>query len=99
MTRARRRACTPEGTGPGSAAALRTGRHLSAGDPVRQATGVFGLVNTAPGTAVPHEIIASGNELLRQVFGDAGRCTVSCIAATSLPFEIAVEMDAVFEIA
>ncbi len=68
-------------------------------DRVKRAISVFGLINAAPGAAVTHEIIAAGTDLLQQVFGEAGRCTVSCIAATSLPFEIAVEMDAVFETA
>jgi len=68
-------------------------------DRVERALHMFGLVNADPGSAEAHAVAAEGAVLLEQVFGTAGRCAVSCIAATSLPFQIAVEMDAVFEIA
>ncbi len=67
-------------------------------DRVEMALQVFGLVNAAPGASDAHDIVAEGAALLDEVFGETGRCTVSCIAASSLPFEIAVEMDAVFAI-
>ncbi len=68
-------------------------------DRVARALTVFGLVNARPGFAEAHDVIAAGAALLEQVFGAAGRPALSAITATSLPFDIAVEMDAVFEIA
>lgn len=67
-------------------------------DRVNRALNLFGLVNAPPGYGDAHHVIAAGALVLEQVFGEAGRCTLSSIAATSLPFDIAVEMDAVFEI-
>jgi enamine deaminase RidA (YjgF/YER057c/UK114 family) len=59
--------------------------------------GVF--VNCGPEFA-QHPMVANGaSDLLVQIFGDAGRHTRAAVGAPSLPFDVAVEIDAVFEVA
>lgn len=68
-------------------------------DRVRRALSVFGLVNAPLGHPAVYDVIAGGAAVLEDLFADAGRPALSAIAASSLPMAIAVEMDAVFEIA
>jgi enamine deaminase RidA (YjgF/YER057c/UK114 family) len=47
-----------------------------------------------------HPMVANAaSELLVDVFGEAGRHTRAAVGAPSLPFGVAVEIDAVFEVA
>lgn len=58
--------------------------------------GVF--VNCLP-EFTQHPMVANGaSDLLVQIFGDAGRHTRAAVGAPSLPFDVAVEIDAVFEV-
>lgn len=59
--------------------------------------GVF--VNTVPGYAQHPEVANGASDLVVEVFGDAGRHSRAAVGAGSLPRNVAVEVDAVFELA
>lgn len=59
--------------------------------------GVF--VNAVPGYAQHPEVANGASDLMLEVFGDAGRHTRASVGAGSLPRNVAVEVDAVFELA
>ena len=59
--------------------------------------GVF--VNAAPGFAQHPEVANGASDLMLEVFGDAGRHARAAVGAGSLPRNVAVEVEAVFELA
>jgi len=59
--------------------------------------GVF--VNAVPGYAQHPEVANGASDLMLEVFGDAGRHSRASVGAGSLPRNVAVEVDAVFELA
>ncbi|MGD0190708.1 MAG: RidA family protein [Rhizomicrobium sp.] len=59
--------------------------------------GVF--VNAIPGFAQHPEVANGASDLIVQIFGDAGRHARAAVGAGSLPRNVAVEVEAVFEIA
>lgn len=59
--------------------------------------GVF--VNAVPGYAQHPEVANGASDLIVEVFGDAGRHARAAVGAGSLPRNVAVEVDAVFELA
>ena len=59
--------------------------------------GVF--VNAVPGFAQHPEVANGASDLIVEVFGDAGRHARAAVGAGSLPRNVAVEVDAVFELA
>jgi enamine deaminase RidA (YjgF/YER057c/UK114 family) len=66
---------------------------------VRRVVSVRGFVNVAPGfTSIP-EVIDGASRLLVEVFGpERGRHARTAIGAAELPSDVAVEVDAVFEV-
>ncbi len=58
--------------------------------------GVF--VNAAPGFAQHPEVANGASDLMLDVFGDAGRHSRAAVGAGSLPRNVAVEVEAVFEL-
>jgi enamine deaminase RidA (YjgF/YER057c/UK114 family) len=58
--------------------------------------GVF--VNAVPGYAQHPEVANGASDLIVEVFGDAGRHSRAAVGAGSLPRNVAVEVDAVFEL-
>jgi enamine deaminase RidA (YjgF/YER057c/UK114 family) len=60
---------------------------------------VFGMVNAAPGFSQMPAVIDGCSELLLEVFGDAGRHTRSAVGLAELPFDIAVEIELIAELA
>lgn len=60
---------------------------------------LFGLVNCVSGYAEPHLVIDAASELLVRLYGARGRHARTVVGAPSLPFDIAVEIEAVFEVA
>ena len=58
--------------------------------------GVF--VNAVPGYAQHPEVANGASDLMLEVFGDAGRHARAAVGAGSLPRNVAVEVDAVFEL-
>jgi enamine deaminase RidA (YjgF/YER057c/UK114 family) len=59
--------------------------------------GVF--VNSVPGYAQHPEVANGASDLIVEVFGDAGRHARAAVGAGSLPRNVAVEVEAVFELA
>ncbi len=59
---------------------------------------VLGLVNCAPGFNATPAVINGFSELIGELWGDAGRHARSAIGAAELPFDMAVEVEAVVEI-
>jgi len=59
--------------------------------------GVF--VNAAPEFTQHPEVANGASDLIQEVFGDAGRHARAAVGAGSLPRNVAVEVEAIFEIA
>ena len=57
------------------------------------------FVNAVPGFSQHPEVANGASDLMVEVFGDAGKHTRSAVGAGSLPRNVAVEVEAVFEIA
>jgi len=62
---------------------------------VRQVVKLLGMVNCRPGFNRTPAVIDGGSDLLVEVFGDAGRGARSAVGMAELPFDIAVEVEAV----
>lgn len=78
-------------------AAART--ELGSLDHIVRVVKVFGMVNCAPGFNRTPDVINGCSELFHEVFGDAGVHTRSAVGMAELPFDIATEIEAIFEIA
>ena len=57
-----------------------------------------GFVNAAPGFTDHPKVINGASDLIAEVLGDRGRHARFAAGAGSLPFDAAVEIDAVFEL-
>ncbi|MBB3086928.1 RidA family protein [Geodermatophilus sabuli] len=64
-------------------------------DRVRQVVKLFGMVNCAPGFNRTPAVIDGCSDLLVEVLGDRGRGARSAVGMAELPFDIAVEIEAV----
>ncbi len=67
-------------------------------DRVTRCVKLGGFVNAAPGFTDHPQVINGASDLMVDVFGDAGRHARFAVGAGSLPLNVAVEIDAVFEI-
>jgi len=67
-------------------------------DRVTRVVKVLGMVNSAPDFGDQPKVINGCSDLLVEVFGDAGRHTRSAVGFVALPNQIAVEIEATFEI-
>lgn len=67
-------------------------------DRVRRLVKVLGMVNAAPGFTDHPRVINGFSDLMVEVFGDTGRAARSAVGMGSLPMNIAVEVEAIFEI-
>ena len=67
-------------------------------DRVRQVIKVVGFVNVAPGMDQAHRVVNGCSDLMVEVFGDAGRHARSAVGTSTLPMNIPVEIEAVFEL-
>jgi enamine deaminase RidA (YjgF/YER057c/UK114 family) len=68
-------------------------------DRVRRCVKVGGFVNCESGFGEQPKVINGASDLFVQVFGDAGRHARFAVGTNALPFNVAVEVDAVFEVA
>lgn len=68
-------------------------------DKVRRAVKVLGMVNAAPDFSATPQVINGFSDVFVAVFGDAGRAARSAVGMASLPFQIAVEVEMVLEVA
>jgi enamine deaminase RidA (YjgF/YER057c/UK114 family) len=65
---------------------------------VKRIVKVLGLVNAVPNFTQHPAVINGCSDLFVEVFGDAGRHARSAIGVASLPLNISVEIEAIFEI-
>jgi len=65
---------------------------------VVRAVKLVGFVNSTPDFTDQPKVINGASDLLVAVMGDSGRHARSAVSAASLPFGVAVEIEAVFEI-
>lgn len=68
-------------------------------DRVRHCVKLGGFVNCPPDFENHPQVINGASDLMVEVFADKGRHARFAVGAASLPFNVAVEIDAVFEIA
>jgi enamine deaminase RidA (YjgF/YER057c/UK114 family) len=64
-------------------------------DSVVQVVKLLGMVNAVPGFPQTPQVIDGCSDLLTDVLGDAGRGARSAVGVAALPFDIAVEIEAV----
>jgi enamine deaminase RidA (YjgF/YER057c/UK114 family) len=57
-----------------------------------------GFVNSGPDFHDHPKVINGASDLMFEVFGDAGKHARFAVGAPSLPFNVAVEIDAIFEV-
>lgn len=67
-------------------------------DRVTRVVKVLGMVNSAPEFGDQPKVINGCSDLMVEVFGDAGRHTRSAVGFVALPGQIAVEIEATFEV-
>ena len=58
----------------------------------------LGLVNCAPGFNLTPPVINGFSDLIIEIWGEPGRHTRSAIGAAELPFDMAVEVEAIVEV-
>lgn len=68
-------------------------------DRVKRCVKVTVFVNAIPGFAQHPEVANGASDLFVEVFGDAGRHARAAVGAGSLPRNVAVEVEAIFELA
>lgn len=67
-------------------------------DRVKRVVKVLGMVNAAPDFQNHPQVINGFSDLMVEVFGDAGKGARSAVGMGSLPVNIAVEVEAIFEL-
>lgn len=67
-------------------------------DRVTRCVKVTGFVNAVPGYSEHPEVINGASNLFGDVFGEAGRHARAAVGAGSLPRNVAVEVEAIFEV-
>ncbi len=67
-------------------------------DRVTRVVKLLGFVNATPDFDQHPAVINGASDLMVEVFGEKGRHARSAVGASSLPFGIAVEVEAVFEV-
>jgi enamine deaminase RidA (YjgF/YER057c/UK114 family) len=90
----------------GRAAARQTGLaimatlrgHLGSLDKVVRLVKVLGMVNCTSDYGDQHKVINGFSDLMVEVFGDAGKGARSAVGVGSLPGNIAVEIEAIFQV-
>ncbi|MCA0941591.1 RidA family protein [Yangia mangrovi] len=60
---------------------------------------LVGFVNSTPEFTEQPKVINGASDLMVAVFGDAGKHARSAVSAASLPMGVAVEIEAIFELA
>jgi enamine deaminase RidA (YjgF/YER057c/UK114 family) len=68
-------------------------------DRVKRCVKLTGFVNAVPGFAQHPEVVNGASDTIVQVFGDLGKHARAAVGAGSLPRNVAVEVEAIFEIA
>jgi len=65
---------------------------------VKRCVKLGGFVNSGPDFSQQPSVINGCSDLMVEVFGDRGRHARFAVSAFSLPFNVAVEVDAIFEV-
>ena len=73
--------------------------HLGSLDHVKRLIKSLGMVNCSPDYADQPKVINGYSDLMKEVFGEAGIGTRSAVGMGSLPGNIAVEIEAIFQVA
>lgn len=68
-------------------------------DRIKRCVKVGGFVNCTPDFINHPQVVNGASDLMVEVFGDAGKHARFAVGAVSLPRGVAVEVDAIFEIA
>ena len=68
-------------------------------DRVRRCVKLGGFVNCLPDFHDHPQVINGASDLMVEIFGDAGRHARFAVGAPTLPFDVSVEVDGIFEIA
>ncbi len=68
-------------------------------DRIKQVIKIQGFVNATPDFTDHPAVVNGASDLLAEVLGDAGKHARAAVGMSSLPFGVAVEVDAVIEIA
>ena len=90
----------------GAAAARRCGLALIAQaraavgdlDKIKRVVKLVGFVNSTVDFTDQPKVVNGCSDLMVEVFGEAGRHARSAVSAASLPFGVAVEIEAIFEV-
>lgn len=67
-------------------------------DRLVQFVNVRGFVNSTPDFLLHPQVINGASDLLVEIFGEAGRHSRTALGVSALPYDVAVEVDAVAEI-
>lgn len=67
-------------------------------DRVVQCVRIGGFVNSVPDFTGQSQVINGASDLFVEIFGEAGRHTRMAIGVSALPYDVAVEVEAVFEV-
>ena len=73
-------------------------RHLGSLDRVKRIVRVLGLVNATPDFKEQPKVLDGFSDLMVEVFGENGRGTRTAPGAGSLPFQVAVVFEPIFEV-
>jgi enamine deaminase RidA (YjgF/YER057c/UK114 family) len=67
-------------------------------DRVVRCVRIAGYVNSVPDFVAQSQVINGASDLFVQVFEDAGRHTRMAVGVSALPYDVAVEVEGVFEV-
>jgi enamine deaminase RidA (YjgF/YER057c/UK114 family) len=67
-------------------------------DRVRRCVRIAGFVNSTPDFLAQSQVLNGASDLFVQVLGDAGRHARMAVGVAALPYDVAVEVEGVFEV-
>lgn len=67
-------------------------------DRVVRCVRIAGFVNSVPEFTAQSQVLNGASDLFVEVFGDAGRHARMAVGVAALPYDVAVEVEAVFEV-
>ena len=67
-------------------------------DRVSRCVRLAGFVNSEPGFTGQSQVVNGASDVFVQVFGEAGRHTRMAVGVAALPYDVAVEVEALFEV-
>lgn len=65
---------------------------------IKRVVKLVGFVNSTPDFTEQPKVINGASDLMVAVFGEAGRHARSAVSAAALPFNVAVEIEGIFEL-